>query len=145
MAVTAPSGMTATPASSTAITLHWTNGQVYDQVWLFRKVTGGAWSKIQPLGGTVTGVSNTGLTGGIEYNYRVLGYYNEENSDYSNTAIARTPLPAPSSCEAYCSGSGEATIEWNDNSSAESGFKVYKDGTYMVTVGANVELYVKTG
>jgi hypothetical protein len=145
MAVIAPSNCQATPISPTKITVTWTNGQTYDSIYLYRKVTGGSWSKIATLGGGVTGVGNVGLVGGTQYNYRVQGNVGEESSDYSNTATATTPLETPSGCEASCIDSDSAYIEWDDKSQTESGFKIYKDGSYMVTVGANVEGYQKNG
>jgi len=145
MAVAAPSALTATAASSTAITLHWTNNGTYDYIYIDRKITGGSWAAVSSVGGSVTQVSNTGLTGGKEYQYRLQAVYVDEWSAYSNTATAITPLNTPTACEAICLDEDSAEITWNDNSSTESGFKIYMDGVLIQTTVANVESYTKNG
>lgn len=144
MAVIAPTNLNATTVSAVRIDLTWTNGQTYSAVNIYRKVDGGSWGTVTSVSGTATSYSNTGLTGGIKYWYRLTGTYGGEDSDYSVYDSAITTLPPPTLCDAVCASSSSADISWADNSSTETSFQIYKDGGYLATVGANVKTYTAT-
>jgi hypothetical protein len=135
MALTAPYSLTATTASSTRINLTWTNGEWYKTVAVERKASGGSYSLLTNLTGTAASHGDTTCAHGTKYYYRVRGYTDADGySAYSNEANATTTLPAPSGLTGSSSHSGtQADLTWTDNSSTESGFKVYKNGTYLAT------------
>jgi len=68
----------------------------------------------------------------------------------------RTPTPtqapttpnAPSNLQitsSSCTGSGlDVTLTWNDNSTNENGFRVYRDGVLIQTLSANITTYSDT-
>src|SRR3972149_1694367 len=150
MALAAPTALTAAAVDTGKINLAWTNGSpLYDEVHVERRVSGGSWNEIANLPGTPTSYQSTGLVDGTSYDFRVRGYRdtppNEGYTNYSNTASATTWLAKPTGCDATCVDSDSALIEWEDNSQAESGYKIYKNGIYMVTVGPNVTEYQKDG
>ncbi|MGH9785058.1 MAG: choice-of-anchor Q domain-containing protein [Terriglobia bacterium] len=52
---------------------------------------------------------------------------------------------APSGVDAnttVCNGGYQVTITWNDNSNNEQGFRVYRNGSLIATLGPNVEVFV---
>ena len=69
----------------------------------------------------------------------------------SPTATPTSTTPAPSAPNApsilqitssVCNGSGLAvTLSWSDNADNEDGFRIYRDGGLIQTVGANVTTY----
>ena len=74
MALSPPTGLTVTIASTTQVDLAWTNGDVYDEVEVERKAEGGSYGNIAVLtpGGTDT-YSDTTFTTNVRYYYRVRG------------------------------------------------------------------------
>jgi hypothetical protein len=45
----------------------------------------------------------------------------------------------------YAAPSYDATVTWTDNSSNETGFRIYRGGNKIGEVGANVSTYTDTG
>jgi hypothetical protein len=88
----APSNLLATPVSSTQINLTWqdnSNNETKFQVW--RKAPGGKFRKVVTLNANVTSYSDTGLTSGTTYKYKVRAKNAAGFSHPSNTATATTP------------------------------------------------------
>ncbi len=96
---TAPSSLTATKASSSQINLSWTDNSNNETGFKIERKTGagGTYSQIATVGASVTSYSNTGLSNGTVYYYRVRAYNSVGNSSYSNEANA---------CTGTLSGSG---------------------------------------
>lgn len=85
-----PSGLTATAVSSSQINLSWTDNSTETGFRIERSgSSGGPYSEITTVGANVTTYSNTGLSAGTTYYYRVRAY-NNGNSLYSNVASATT-------------------------------------------------------
>lgn len=90
----APASLSATAASSSQINLKWTDGSDNEDNFRIERCEGTgctSFSEIATLGAGVTTFSNTGLTAGTSYSYRVRAYNAGGYSAYSNTATA-TPL-----------------------------------------------------
>ena len=89
----APSGLSATAASSSRIDLSWTdnsNGETGYKIE--RKIgAGGTYSQVGTVGANVPSYSNTGLSGSKTYYYRVMAYNVTGDSAQSNEANATTP------------------------------------------------------
>jgi len=129
-APSAPSGLTATAASSSQINLSWTAssstcGVTYN---VFRSTTSG----FTPLssnqitsGVTATTYSNTGLTASTTYYYLVEGTNSSGTSAASNQADATTS-PSSGPCTSICIDSGSTT--------AVSPFVADKDFTGGATI-----------
>jgi autotransporter-associated beta strand protein len=92
----APGGLTATTASATAINLAWVNNATNaTSVLLERSTDNLTFSQIASLGASVTNYSDSNLTPGTTYYYRVRANNAGGNSGYSNTAQATTTsIPA---------------------------------------------------
>jgi transcriptional regulator CtsR len=121
----APSNLVATPISSSQIDLTWQDNSSDETGFKIERKTGsGSYSQIATVGAGVTSYSNTYLSAGTTYYYRVRAYNAAGNSDYSNEASATTLAPPPSipTLKSPASGSTVATstprLEWNASSGA---------------------------
>jgi hypothetical protein len=157
---TAPSSLPATASSSTQINLSWTDNSNNETGFRIERCTNSGCtssSLIATLEANVQTYSNTGLTAGTTYYYRVRAYNTSGNSGYSNTAGAATisvsTLPtAPSSLAARAASSSQINLSWIDNSTNETGFRIERCAgigctsfTPIATVAANVRTYANTG
>lgn len=88
----APSGLSATPISSSEINLAWTDNATNEQGYkIERKLgVGGTYAEIATVGAGVTSYSDTGLAPDTTYYYRVRAYNAGGDSGYSNEANATT-------------------------------------------------------
>jgi serine protease AprX len=89
----APSGLTATAVSRSQINLGWTDNSSNEDGFKIERCTGSSctnFTQIATVGANVTSYSNTGLSSGTYYRYRVRAYNAAGNSAYSNIARART-------------------------------------------------------
>lgn len=88
---TAPNNLTATNVSGSQIDLSWTDNSNNEQGFEVESCEGPGCTnfvKIATLGANIATYSNTGLTAGISYSYRVRAYNSDGSSTYSNTATA---------------------------------------------------------
>ena len=145
MALNPPADLTATAINSSRIDLAWTNGDDYGLVTISRKPAGGTYAVIDAVDGLIEAYQDNSCQDGTDYYYKVRGFKAPDYSDFSNEDDATTPLPNPTGCDGSAISDTAITIEWNDNSQNETGFKIYMDGVYLTSVGQNVETYPKTG
>jgi predicted CXXCH cytochrome family protein len=156
----APSGLTATAASSTQVDLAWTDNSNNETGFKVQRATNSGFTAgltTFNVGPNVTTYSNTGLTAGNTYYYRVLATNNVGDSAASNSAsVSTTPAPtlpaAPSGLTATAASSTQINLTWTDNSNNETGFKVqratnsgFTAGLTTFNIGANVTTYSNTG
>lgn len=148
----APSSLTATAVSSSAINLEWTDNSDNESGFKIERKTGmDSFAEIDTVAAGITTYADPGLDASTEYVYRVRATNSNGDSDYSNEASDTTAPAAPSSLTATTSTSSEIDLAWTDNSSNEDGFKIERKtgagGTYaeIDTVGAGVEAHTDTG
>jgi hypothetical protein len=155
--IAAPTNLVATAISGTQINLTWTDNAVNETGYKIERSTDG--TNFYALAGTgVNGhsYSNTGLTAGKKYFYRVYAVNTTDRSGFSNVANAVTPtgtptVPAtPSGLAAAPASSTQINLTWSDNSSNETGFRIERstDGinfTFVTNVGVNATSYANTG
>ncbi len=118
----APSGLTATPISSSQINLAWTDNASNEDGFKIERCQGvgcSSFGEIATVGANVTTFPNTGLTASTSYSYRVRAYNAGGNSAYSNTASATT-LGGPSST-GLLSPSANASV--TSNAGDNNGFQ----------------------
>ncbi len=146
----APSNLTAIAVSTSGqIDLTWTDNSSNEAGFkVERSLDGTTFSEIARTFANTTSYSSTGLTTGTSYFYRVRAYNGGGDSDYSNTASARTSPPLdPSGLSATAISSTEIDLSWADNSNNEAGFKIARstDGfityTLLATTSPNVTAY----
>jgi len=154
-----PSGLAATAASATSISLQWADNSLDETGFRIERAPGttGSFTEIDTVGAGVSSYSNTGLTASTTYQYRVCAYNSIGDSGYSNTATATTPAPpptipvTPSSLTATAASASSINLQWADNSPDETGFKIERapgttgSFTQIDTVGAGVTSYSNSG
>jgi fibronectin type 3 domain-containing protein len=94
---TAPSNLTATVVSCNCIRLNWRDNSSNESGFKIERCQGSGcnnFTQIAIVGANVTMYSDTAVSAGVSYSYRVRAYNAAGNSAYSNTATA-TPSPSP--------------------------------------------------
>lgn len=118
----APSGVTATAASSSQINLAWTDNSSCEQYYdVFRSTTSGSgYAKIATVGANVKSYSNTGLAAATTYYYVVQARNPSGSSANSNQASAKTSGSAPPADQIIdnASASFTASTSWSTGTSA---------------------------
>jgi titin len=138
----APSGLSATPVSSTRIDLGWNDNSDGETGFKIERRKGtGAYALIATVGPDITTYSNTsGLTASTGYTYRVRAYLSTLYSSYSNEADATT-LPLPPAVPTLTSPASGTTVtvtptlDWNEPSGATRyGLQVSTSSTFATTL-----------
>ncbi|MDR1221182.1 MAG: fibronectin type III domain-containing protein [Treponema sp.] len=116
-----PSSVSAVGASSTSITINWDAASGAEEYYIYRSLTEyGAYSKLTTTPVSVTGTSytDTGLSSGITYYYKVAAYNSGGTSEQSVADSATTLLAPPSSVSATAASSSSITVSWSSVSNA---------------------------
>jgi len=127
--VAGPSGMTATPADTTAIDLSWTDNTVSETGFAIERCQGPGCGDFTPIGTAAenaTSYTDTSACNAQTYTYRVRSVRGADwNSPYSNSAEASTPAwIAPTGLDVVSHTQDSLELSWTDNSPDESGFKI---------------------
>jgi hypothetical protein len=135
------------------LTLTWSDNSSDESGFVIERKTGagGTYSTLYTTSANVTSYTNTGLTQGTEYYYRVRAYSGSNYSPYSNETSATTlTFNAPSALAADPLSSSQIKLTWTDNTTDEMYFfieqKMGTAGTYsqVAYVQANVTVYTST-
>jgi subtilisin family serine protease len=146
----APADFVATPVSPTQISLAWAERATDETGYrLERRIEGGvSYTLIQTLAANANSASDSGLIDGTQYNYRVKAFNNLGESPVyqANEASAVTPLSRPTKLKAKAVSDSEVDLTWQDNSSAESGYKIERSGfneafIEVAQVGPDVDFF----
>jgi predicted phage tail protein len=150
-APTAPTGLNAVANLTTQITLNWTDNANNENGFKIERSTNSAgnFTEIAQVGAGITTFVNTGLNPSTTYFYRVRAFNDVGNSAYSNEANATTlspPVPnAPINLIATSPTQGQVILNWTDNSTDETGFRIERSSggafTEIGQVGANVATF----
>jgi len=152
----APTGLTASAASSSGINLSWADNSSNESGFAIERKTGsgGTYAQIGTVGSNVKTFSDTGLAANTTYYYRVRAVNGSLYSSYTGETNATTlqagAPAAPTGLTATAVSTSGINLSWTDNSSDETGFAIERHavgGTYtqVGTVGANVKTYSDTG
>lgn len=151
----APSSLTATAAACDQINLAWSDNSDNESGFeIERSLNGVSFTPLNSVGANVTSFADTTVAEDTTYYYRVNATNSAGDSGYSNIANDTTPncpaLPPVAPSNLKLKGKrGRVELDWNDNSSDETGFRIYWGTTSsvpnVITVGANVTSYVHTG
>ncbi|MBA3497849.1 MAG: hypothetical protein H0T86_12150 [Gemmatimonadales bacterium] len=134
----APSSLTASPTSSTATALVWTDTAGQEQafeIWRSLEGASGTYVSIATLPANTTATTDGGLTASTEYCYRVraIGSASAPPSGFSNTACTTTPAPpppaTPSGLVAAAATSARIELSWDDNATDEAGYAIWRSTT----------------
>ncbi|HEY9172017.1 MAG TPA: fibronectin type III domain-containing protein [Verrucomicrobiae bacterium] len=122
----APSGPVATTVSSSAVKLVWADNSTTEQGFrIERSLDGVNFAEIRTVGSNITTLTDSGLTAGTPYFYRVRAYNASGTSEYSMIGRANAaapqpqPPPAPTGLAASA-GNARVTLTWNASSGATS-------------------------
>lgn len=153
----APGGLGATAVSTSQINLAWTDNANNEDGFTVERCTGASctnFGQIASLGPNVTSYSNTGLAASTTYRYRVRAFNGGGSSAFSNIAAATTQAaPAPPAAPSGLVGTpgpSRVTLNWQDNSSNETSFRIFRCTgscsviTQVGEVGANVTTFTDT-
>lgn len=149
----APSSLVATVVSQSTINLTWVDNSSLELSFeLERSLTGAApWSLAATPAADATSYSDTTLSEGVEYFYRIRAHGTAGDSAYSNTASGSTALNPPTGLTATPVGSSQIDLAWADNSFVETGFEIDRspDGlgswVTIASPAANATSYSDTG
>jgi Fibronectin type III domain len=144
----APTGLNASVVSSTQINLSWTDNssdetgfKIFKDGTLLNTTAAGA-----------TSYNATGLTCNTAYTFTVKATNGSDSTAAATTPASTTtsacvvpPPTAPTSLSATAASATQINLSWTDNSSDETGFKIFKDGTLLNTTAAGATSYNATG
>lgn len=131
-APSAPVQLTATVVSPVEISLAWVDSSNNEEHFELYTSVGNdnSYSKTATLDSNVTAYNATGLTPATSYWFKVRAVRLDTLfSDYTNVSTASTPdgKPiAPSNLRATSISASEIVLFWEDNSTDEAGFKVWR-------------------
>lgn len=153
----APTSLTANAVSATQINLTWADNSTDESGFYIERcaaVSCTNFTQIAQSGANTTAYSNSPLSAGVTYRYRIRAFNAAGTSAYSTVAEAVTPTATafgpPSNLIATAVSSGQIDLQWTDNSTTEDGFKLYRssDGvefTRTAILAPNVTTYSNTG
>ena len=122
----APSNLTSVTLSSTEISLSWMDNSANEAGFkVERRTETGSFQLIAQTAADVNSYSDDGLTPASIYYYRVKAFNAAGESAYSNVDTGSTsqPVPqAPSGLAVTAISTSELHLDWDDNSSDETGF-----------------------
>src|SRR4029079_12690584 len=111
-------------------------------IHVYRSTNGGAFSDIATLAASSTSYSDTGVSGGLTYQYKLILNDGVNDSLPTDTVQATTPPDAVANLNAVANSDTEVALSWSDSVGALS-YKVSRseDGVAfdeLDTVGTNV-------
>ncbi|OGP72780.1 MAG: hypothetical protein A2V86_08735 [Deltaproteobacteria bacterium RBG_16_49_23] len=128
-----PASLTGAALNATQVTLNWVDNSDNEQGFKIERKTGigGTYAEIQTVGPNVTSYTDSGLTPGVTYYYRVRAYnWGGESSYTSETSV--TPNPKLTVAKA---GGGTGTV-----TSSPAGINCGGDCTEIYSLGTVVTL-----
>ncbi|MGE5529027.1 MAG: fibronectin type III domain-containing protein [Patescibacteria group bacterium] len=154
----APSGLTATTVLNTSVTLSWTDNAVHDTAnetgyVIERSIDGGGtWTERGAVGFDITSFTDTNLTPGVTYRYRVKAVRGAQSSSWSDPIDATTtavPL-SPANLTWTVISSGRVDLAWIDAATNETGYRIEicdaaGNVLHTVEIGPNATSYSVTG
>jgi uncharacterized protein (TIGR02145 family) len=147
-----PANVTATAASATSIAVSWSAVSGTTGYYVYRSASAtGTYTKVGDVTSESASYTNTGLTTGTTYYYKVSAYNGSSESAQSSYVSAATPsvvLNPPTSITARETSLSAITVSWSAVSGA-IGYRVYRgtnvDGGYEHVGTTTSTTYTNTG
>jgi len=139
----APGGLSSRILSAREIELTWSDNSEDEEG--FRVYRNG--TVIAELDPNTTRYVDSDLTGGESYTYRVSSFNQDGESPLSSELNITTPMEipnAPGQLRVEVISSSEVGLSWQDNSDNEEGFRIYRNGNQITTIGPNLTEYTDT-
>lgn len=148
-----PTNLSAGPASSSQISLTWTdNATGEDGYKIERKSSGGDFIQIATTGPGSTSFTDSTLSEVTLYTFRVRAFNTiPADSSFSNEASATTPLNPPTNLTATAASTSQVNLVWTDNSQSEEGYKIERKGpadadfVQIAQAGPNIATFSDSG
>lgn len=148
-----PASLSAAPASSTSIELHWNDTSSNETGFVIERSPDGAgsWAEISRVTTNVTTYTDANLVCGSPLFYRVASFNTSAVSGWSNIASTSVcPPSAPETLVATALSRMNVALTWNDASDNESAFVIERslDGTLWTEIDrvpANETTYTSRG
>ncbi len=154
-----PTGFSLAP-STNQVVLNWTdNARGEDEYLIERKTGGGSYALVTTLESDTQSFTDSGLTDGTAYTYRLKAYNYLPNLPSSSPiqaqslpaeALTTTPLNPPTGLTATALSSSQVSLIWTDNSQSEEGYKIERKGTVgnfaqVAVIGPNTTNFTDSG
>ena len=125
----APSTVNNTPHPDLSMTIDWTDDSVGEDGYRIYRAPFGTttWSEVGSVGSGETTFDDDTTTEATEYIYAIAGYNGSGEGPYSASNYALTVPAPPSSLLATTVSTSQIHIEWVDNSSGETGYRIERD------------------
>ncbi|UCB52093.1 MAG: hypothetical protein JSV10_08915, partial [Candidatus Zixiibacteriota bacterium] len=134
----APSGCVASDDLCDKVQFSWTDNSGNETGFILYRDG----SALDTVGAGVTSYDDLTAVPGVTYSYCVSAYNDcGESSQCCDDGTRRAPPAAPSACVASDDLCDKVQFSWTDNSGEEMGFIIYRGGSALDTVGANVTTY----
>jgi len=128
-----------------SIDLSWVDNCNFEQGFTIERDGGAGFVEIADLSANFTFYSDEDLEYYTVYRYRVAAYTDADQSNYTPILNVQSPVEITPSNLVATSFDTEIHLEWQDNSDAEEGFRVYRDDgtgyTQLTEVSSDVTTY----
>ncbi len=149
----APTTLVTTTSSTTQINLTWTDASTNETGFQIERslTTTTGFTLVTTTAANATSFSNTGLTAGTRYFYRIRATNANGNSAYTTEANATANLIAPTTPAAITASATQINLTWADASANETGFQIERSltsatgFTLVTTTAANAVSFSNTG
>ncbi len=149
----APGNLCATAAGASGMDLSWQDNSNNEAGFrIERKMGEAAFATAATVPAGTQAWSDSGLTSGTAYTYRVCATNDGGDSPFTDDATASPPVPvsAPEGLAAAPTGATEVDLCWRDSSSSEAGFRIERkadSGAFapLVALEANAISYTDRG
>lgn len=149
----APSNLGATAVAYNQVNLTWTDQATDESGFQVERATDGVnFSGLATLGANATAFTDTTVSGGVAYQYRIRAFNASGNSAWTSPAGVTTPAPtpsAPSTLTAAAQAKRRIQLNWTDNANNESGFRIERSAnggawTQVATLKANATSWTQS-
>lgn len=140
----APTALAATPLA-TGINLTWSDNSDFEEGYIIERDDGAGFTEIARVRYNYSSYLDDSLAFGALYSYRVQAYFSDQLSDYTNIVTLESPLElTPSNLVATVNGVS-VTLDWDDNSIIEDGFRIERDSgsgfVQIADIGSDTTTY----
>ncbi len=119
-----PTNLTAAPVDDQSIHLTWTHTCDFEDGYWIERSEGGSFTQIVELGVDVNSYTDTGLSLGVTYTYRVKAFTETNESGYATSTPTSTSFPPPTSLTATPIDDQTIHLTWTHNCDFEEGYRI---------------------
>lgn len=142
-----PANFTATPVSTSAISVTWTDAATGEDGYIMdRRTGGGTFTQLASLPADTSSFDDNGLADGTQYFYRLKAFNTVPADSFYAETSAATPISPPTGLTAKAPSEANVQLSWTDTSATESGYRIERRASdtafaEIATTGANATSY----